>query len=211
MSDCKEHSSRCLSDCKERSSTCLSDCKEHSFTCMSDCKEHGSTWMSYCKERSSTCLYRIVKNVAARVHRIVKNIVSRVCRIVKNVASRVYRIGKPFVPSLYRVKSVSSKPNCSVLLFAVITYRRGPSFGVWISRQALNFDAWSLIRSEIFVSERTRLQTHMSRSCSQMFYSLGVYFSWLHFFLFPKLVRACRLPFRYKYNSDIVFPFFGRL
>ena len=173
----------CLSDCKERSCTCLSDCKEHSCTCMSD-----------------------LKNVAAHA-----------CRIVKNLVLRVYRIVKPVAPPLHRVKSVSSKPNCSVLLFAVITDGREPRSGDWISWQALNFDCLkpntsrNICVKENQIATHTRLQTHMCHSCSHMFYSLGIYFSWLLFFLFPKWVRACRLPFRHKYNSDIIFPFFGRL
>ena len=140
---------------------------------------------------------RIVKNVAARVCRIVKNVAARVCRIVKNVAPRVCRIVKAVAPPLHLVRSVSSKPNCSVLLFAVITYRRGPRSGDWISRQALNFEGLkpntprNVCIKENQTAVHTRLQTHMGHSCSQMFYSLGVYFSWLHFFFSVPEMSAC--------------------
>ena len=143
------------------------------------------------------CIHYAVKSVAPRVCRIVKNVAARVCRIVKNVAPRVCRIVKAVAPPLHLVRSVSSKPNCSVLLFAVITYRRGPRSGDWISRQALNFEGLkpntprNVCIKENQTAVHTRLQTHMGHSCSQMFYSLGVYFSWLHFFFSVPEMSAC--------------------
>ena len=80
--------------------------------------------------------------------------------VVKSVAPRVYRIAKNVAPRVCRIVK-----NASARVFRIVK-----NVAPRVYRIVKNVDA----------------HTHMSHSCSQMLYSLGVYFSRLHVFLFPK-------------------------